>query len=303
MGAKVSVIIVAYRNGQVLKDSLDSLQQFNDPGPDLEVIVVDNSPEEERVLSFVRDSAFPDIRYIPADNRGFGAGNNIGAKAASGEILCFMNPDIIYIEPVFGKVRQRFQEDRDLMLAGGKLLNADGAPGFSFYYDYSSDRLHRTLDKVQNKRDHFIPEKMYTSGANLFVRREAFFAAGMFDENIFMYYEEPDLIRRIRETVPGARNGYFPEVRMIHLERQSTPVGTGSLKRELDSSIYYGKKYGLDVRKKIRFEWSYLRLKRSLGKLMKKSSDEMKWLNEAIRFIEEHYGEYFQAQAGREKHL
>lgn len=300
---KVSVIIVAYRNGKVLKDSLDSLHRFNDLGPDLEVTVVDNSSDEERVSSFVRDSVFPNVRYIPADNRGFGAGNNVGAKMASGEILCFMNPDILYIEPVFGKVWQRFQEDPNLMLAGGKLLNTDLTPGFSFYYDYSSDLLHRTLDKVQNRRDRFIPEKMYTSGANLFVRRDAFFDAGMFDENIFMYYEEMDLIRRIRMAFPGSRNAYFPDVRMIHLERQSTPAGTASLKRELDSSIYYGKKYGLDVRKKIRFELSYLRLKHSLGNLLKKSSDEMNWLDEAIRFIEEHYREYFQAQAGREQHL
>ena len=297
---KISVIIVAYRNGKILKDSLDSLQRFNDLGPDLEVVVVDNSPEEERVLSFVQDSDFPDARYLPADNRGFGAGNNAGAKASSGEILCFMNPDILYIEPVFGKVYQKFQEDPNLLLAGGKLLNADLTPGFSFYYDYSSDLVHRSLDKVQNRRDHFIPEKMYTSGANLFVRREAFLAAGMFDENIFMYYEEMDLLRRIRKAVPGAKNAYFSDVRMIHLERQSTPKGIGSLKRELDSSIYYGKKYGLDERKKIRFEWSYLRLKRYLGKLLKKSSDEINWLNEAICFIEEHYGDYLRARAGRE---
>ena len=297
---KISVIIVAYKSGSVLKDSLDSLGQYNDLGSDLEVITVDNSPESERVYSSVQDSSCPGVRYIPAENRGFGAGNNTGAKASAGEILCFMNPDILYIEPVFGKIYQKFQEDPNLMLAGGKLLNSDLTPGFSFYYDYSSDLLHRTLDKVQNRRDHFIPEKMYTSGANLFVRREAFFATGMFDENIFMYYEEPDLIRRIRRAVPGARNDFIPDVRMIHLERRSTPKGTDSLKRELDSSIYYGKKYGLDVQKKIRFEWSYLRLKRSLGKLLKKSGDEMHWLDEAICFIEEHYGEYLQAQAGRE---
>lgn len=294
MGARVSVIIVAYRNGKVLKESLDSLQRFNDLGTDLEVLVVDNSPEGERVLSFVRESAFPEVRYIPADNRGFGAGNNVGAKVASGEILCFMNPDIIYMEPVFGKVWRKFQEDRDLMLAGGKLLNADLSSGFSFYYDYSSDLLHRTLDKVQNKRDRFIPEKMYTSGANLFVRREAFFAAGMFDENIFMYYEEPDLIRRIRKTMPGARNAYFPEIRMIHLERQSTPVGIGALKRELDSSIYYGKKYGLDVRKKIRFERSYLKLKQAAGKMMRKNPLEQESVRNSIQLIEEEYGEYLE---------
>ena len=179
---KVSVITVAYRNGKVLRESLKSLNQFNDLGTDLEVIVVDNSPENERVLSAIQDGSFSGVRYIPADNRGFGAGNNIGAEAAAGEILCFMNPDIIYIEPVFGKAYHKFQEDPDLMLFGGKLLNEDLSPGYSFYYSYSHRLWERVGDKVQNKRDHFIPEKMFTSGANLFVRREAFFSAGMFDE-------------------------------------------------------------------------------------------------------------------------
>lgn len=289
---KISVIIVAYRNGKILKDSLNSLHQYNDLGSDLEVIVVDNSPEGEQVLSTVRDSFFPDVRYIPADNRGFGAGNNIGAEVSFGEILCFMNPDIIYIEPVFNKVYRKFQEDMNLMLAGGKLLQADLSGGFSFYYDFSSTLWLRTMDKFRNKKDQFIPEKMYTSGANLFVRREAFFAAGMFDENIFMYYEEMDLIRRIRKTVPRAKNAYFSDIRMIHLERRSTPKGIESFRRSIESSIYYGNKYGLDVRKKIRFEHFYLRLKRNAGKMLRKNGDEIEWLNEAIRFIEDQYDYY-----------
>ena len=284
---KVSVIIVAYRSGKVLKESLDSLYQYNDLGTDLEVIVVDNSPENERVLSFVRDSSFPEVQYIPSDNRGFGAGNNIGARASSGEILCFMNPDIIYIEPVFGKAYQKFQKDPDLMLFGGKLLNSDLSPGFSFYYDYSSTLWQRTMDKIQNKRDHFISEKMFTSGANLFVRRDAFFTAGMFDKNLFMYYEEMDLIRRIRRTIPNTKNAYYPEIRMIHLERQSTPKGIESFKREIESSIYYGKKYRLDYRKKIRFERRYLKLKRLAYRLLKREGAAE--LQESIHYLESEY--------------
>ena len=285
---KVSVIIVAYKNGDVLKESLDSLRQHNDLGSDLEVIIVDNSPESERVYSSLQTSSFPGARYIPADNRGFGAGNNEGAKASIGEILCFMNPDIIYIEPLFAKAYQKFQHDPDLMLFGGKLLQADRSPGFSFYYDYSSNLWLRTMDKVQNRRDHFIPKKMYTSGSNMFVRREAFFAAGMFDENIFMYNEEMDLIRRIRKAVPGAKNAYFPDIRMIHLERQSTPQGIESFKRGLESSVYYGKKYGLDVRKKIRFEARYARMKLMAYSVLKREGT--KELKEQIEYLRNYEG-------------
>ena len=81
---------------------------------------------------------------------------------------------------------------------------------------------------------------------------------------------------------------------MIHLERQSTPVGIGALKRELDSSIYYGEKYGLDVRKKIRFERSYLKLKQAAGKMMRKNPLEQESVRNSIQLIEEEYGEYLE---------
>ena len=286
---KVSVIIVAYRNAGVLKRSLDSFAEFNDLGGDAEVIVVDNSPEGERVLEGIRDAKYRDFRYIPADNRGFGAGNNMGAKAASGEILCFMNPDIIYIEPVFGKAVRLFEENPDLALFGGKLLQEDGSPGFSFFYDYASSLRQRVGEKIRNRRDSFDPRTMFTSGADLFVRKDAFFRAGMFDENIFMYFEEMDLIRRIRRAVPGARNEYRPEIRMIHLERQSTPRGTKAFGIEMESAVYYGKKYGLDYEKKIRFEWKYLKLKMRIPKFLKR---EQIWkLGELKEFMEKEYGE------------
>lgn len=283
---KASVIIVAYKNGKVLKESLDSLSRFNDLGDELEVLIIDNSPEEERVLSAIENSEYQGFRYIPADNRGFGAGNNIGARESTGELLCFMNPDILYIEPVFGKAYQKFQDDPDLMLFGGKLLNEDRSPGFSFYYDYSSTLWSRSMDKIQNRRDHFIPGKMFTSGANLFVRRDAFFSAGMFDENIFMYNEEMDLIRRIRKAIPKARNGYFPEIRMIHLERQSTPKGIESFRRSIESSVYYGKKYGLDYKKKNRFEYRYAKLKLLMYSVLKREGTEE--LKEQIRYLRDY---------------
>lgn len=286
---KISVIIVAYRNGKILKKSLDTLSQFNELASELEVIVVDNSPENERILFSIKDSSFRGFMYIPAENSGFGAGNNIGAQASSGEILCFMNPDIIYIEPIFGKVYQKFQDNPNLMLFGGKLLNEDLSPGFSFYYSYSHRLRERIGDKIQNKRDHFIPEKMFTSGANLFVRRDAFFSAGMFDENIFMYCEEMDLIRRIEQTIPGTKHEYFPDIRMVHLERQSTPKGISSFKREMESSVYYGKKYGLDYARKIRFEYRYLKMKCFGYKVLRREGIQN--IKDSIAYLKEEYGD------------
>lgn len=115
---KVSVIIVAFKSSDILIRCLDSIGKFNDLGEELEVIIVDNSPEDSRVENAIKVSAFQSYKYYAANNNGFGAGNNIGAARAKGEILAFINPDIILIEPIFGKIYECFAHDQRLCLLG-----------------------------------------------------------------------------------------------------------------------------------------------------------------------------------------
>ena len=128
---------------------------------------------------------------------------------------------------------------------------------------------------------------MYIAGADLFVRRDAFCEAGKFDENIFMYYEEPDLIRRLRKVQKDCKIVYEPGIRMIHLEKKSTPMSMNMIGHEMDSCIYYGKKYGLDYKKKIRFEYRYYKLKRMVYKVLKNQKAER--MNEIIQYLNENY--------------
>ena len=111
---KISVIIVAYKSGDILVKCLDSIAKYNDIEDELEVIVVDNSPEDERIERDLAKSQYKNYRYIPSDNRGFGAGNNQGVDISTGEILAFLNPDIILIEPIFKKVWEKFQKEKDV---------------------------------------------------------------------------------------------------------------------------------------------------------------------------------------------
>lgn len=113
---RISVIIVAFKNGDILENALDKLYRYNDIGDDLEVIVVDNSPENEEVYDFVCRSDFQTCKYIKAQNKGFGAGNNLGVKEASGEILAFINPDVYLVEPIFKDVYSFFQDDNNFFI-------------------------------------------------------------------------------------------------------------------------------------------------------------------------------------------
>lgn len=284
---QMSVIIVAYKSGEILKNCMNSIAKYNDLGDELEVIVVDNSPDDARIESIISESDLKEFMYIPANNNGFGAGNNIGARAAKGEVLAFINPDIILIEPVFKKIYEHFCDNNNLCLMGAKLLYDNMNPGFSFYYDYKMSVLKKWTLKLWNRLDTFDSNQMYLAGADMFVRREAFEKAGMFDEKIFMYYEEPDLIRRIRTAIPDAEIAYDPTLKMIHLEKKSTPSSLAMIGHEMNSAIYYGKKYGLDYRRKIRFEYHYYELKMLVYRIFSKSKADS--IAEIMKYIEENY--------------
>lgn len=284
---KISVITVAYKSPEILEKSICSFLKYNDLGNDIEYIVVDNSPENERVNKSLPDELMEKIIYIPADNKGFGAGNNKGAQIAKGEILAFINPDVIFIEPLFSEIYDRFFQNPNIGIMGCKLLYEDMKPGFSYYFDYKYSFIKKWTLKLWNELNYFDPKNMYIAGADLFIRKDLFIESGMFDENIFMYYEEPDITRRIKK-IRGHNVCFNKDLRMIHLEKKSTPSNLNSIKYEYESAIYYGKKYHLNYMKKIKFEYKYLKIKKFIYSLM--NTDKFTSIKIACDYL---YNEYF----------
>lgn len=252
-----SVIIVAYKNGDILSSCLESLQKFNDIGTSLEIIVVDNTPGGAVADCLLSD--FPDVLFIKNKNNGFGIANNIGAKRSKGEYLLFLNPDTLLIEPLFNFAINMFNADKSLGLFGLKLLGLDLNNNISFYLIDKHGFLSAQIIKVCNWLNIFIDGKMYISGANIFIRRNIFFDSGMFDENIFMYYEEPDLTKRVRNL--GFKTAFFPSKRIIHLEGKCTKNSFFALSERLKSLIYYCDKYQLDLNSRIKKEITYAWIK------------------------------------------
>ena len=266
----LSIIIVAYKNWTVLNNTLLSIEKYNDLGENLEVIVVDNSPENERIGKYLPQDLKYTMKYIESNNRGFGAGNNDDEKIAAGKYIGFINPDIVFIEPIFRKVIEKFQSNEHVGMIGTKLLNKDRKWAFSFYYDYRASFFHKQSIKICNKFDLFHENKMYIAGADMFVRKDLFEKAGRFDENIFMYYEEPDLTRRLRKIDQSCEIIYLKDCSMIHLERQSSGSNDKMINEEIKSCIYYGRKYDLDYKKKVKEDLKYIKFKRNIAALLKR---------------------------------
>lgn len=277
---KLSLIIVAYKKPDILDECLSSIDKYNNLDKDLEVIVVDNSPKEERVSNVVEKYGY---RYIPSENKGFGYGNNRGAEVATGEYLGFVNPDIIFIEPVFKRIVDALEKE-EVGILGCKLLNRDLKSNVSFNYVYPTSVFAFIKSHFYNKHDIFKRKKMYTSGADLFISKKLFDSLGGFDEHYFMYYEENDLKERMKISYPSKLWSYDKNIKMIHLEGQMTVRNRKQKLIELESLSYFSRKYNYDLKKKMKFDIRYLSLKSLLfgtlnkerGKVYKNDLDVIK---------------------------
>ena len=106
----LSIIIVAYRSRDELGPCLASLPRALAGAP-VEVIVVDNSPDDGAGELVRRD--FPWVRYLaPGDNLGFGRGSNLGYREAAGDFVLFLNPDTVANEAALEHLVRRMQAVR-----------------------------------------------------------------------------------------------------------------------------------------------------------------------------------------------
>lgn len=266
---RISVIIVSYNNLNILINCIESIFKYNDVGANLEVIIVDNSTCND-IYNYLKCN-YPECIIIKNINKGFGQANNVGAKIAKGEFLLFLNPDTILIEPIFKFALQKFNESSDLALFGIKLLDKQLKDNISFYFIDKHDFISGQILKLFNKLNLFFKNSMYISGANMFVRKSEFYKAGQFDTNIFLYYEEPDLIKRIKNN--GCIIGFFHTKRIIHLEGKTTHNYKKFLIIRLQSAKYYSHKYNLNFKKQIKDEIIYNKLKYIANKYCFKKID------------------------------
>lgn len=279
---KFSIIIVSYNNVEILEECIKSIFRHNDIGNSLEVIIVDNSPNED--LYFYIKDKYKKILIIKNTNSGFGDGNNIGVSHSNGEYLLFLNPDTILVEPIFRFAINKFEENPEIGLFGVKLLDENMNDNLSYYFLKDKGIVNNQLLKIFNKMNLFIPNKMFISGANMFMRKSDFIKIGKFDNNFFMYMEERDLTMRLIKL--KKKNAFYKDKSIIHLEGQSSDKGSKSFRIQLDSLKYFCEKYDMNYNEILNKKMKYLKRKRVLLKILKKNTitvnDEIKIVNQII---------------------
>lgn len=242
----ISVIIVTFHSEKVIYECIDSLLKYNDIGDKLEIIVIDNSTIDvykRMSKKILKDYQGKVKSFKSPGNIGYGRANNLGAEISSGEILLFLNPDAIFVMPIFTKIYACFLKDKKVSTAGIQLICEKKIEQISYIFikGYISPLL-GVLVKILNKLNYKLPN-MITSGSCFFVRREIFSKVGGFNEKIFLYQEESYLAKKIKKLSKNLKLVFLHDLKIIHREK-SEKMSEILLKEHYKSTLFYYKYFG-----------------------------------------------------------
>ena len=202
--SSVSIVIPHWNNVDVLSECLESISNTN--FENFETIVVDNASTDNSVAS-VR-SNYPNVKLIENDkNYGYAGGCNIGAEAASGDFLIFLNNDTVQEKDWISNLIKTINSDDKIAAVQPKILNyynrnvfdyAGGSGGHMDIYCFPFARGRIFSFQENDEGQYNNKEKCFwSSGTCFMVRRELFQKAGGFDESFFAHMEEIDLCWRL----------------------------------------------------------------------------------------------------------
>ena len=230
----VSVVVVSYNALPWLERSLESVMG-------LETIVVDNGSADASVEVARRHGAL----VIEQENRGFGAGNNAGMRAASGDYFLLLNSDAWVVGDAVERLVEFAEAHPEAAVVGPRLLNEDGtlqrsARGFPSLWRLATEYFFlrklapgsRTLNAFYGSRfaHDEVREAEFLMGACLLVRRQAADTVGLFDEDFFMFSEETDWCYRFRQA--GWKVLFYPGAEFVHVGGATTARDWGPMYRE-----------------------------------------------------------------------
>lgn len=240
---KLSFVIVNYRSEEYLEKCLDSLHKSDIPC-EYEAIVVHND-----------EIKAPQIRHEKVkvldckQNLGYARANNFGARHATGEIMCFLNPDTLIAadSKTWQQMLETFKDEKIAAIGPKLLIDIEKQTAQPWSAGKKITPLSIILNNIgiiSSKRvwESKTPIKAaWVSGASLFVRRPLFEQLSGFDENFFMYFEDVDLCKRILQLEKKVL--YYPKLAVFHHGGKSSSSNQLQKQQYYQSQDYYLRKH------------------------------------------------------------
>ena len=161
----------------------------------IKIIVIDNS--NDQILKKEIQSKYQNVECILSkENLGYGAGNNLGLSMVKTSYALIMNPDVCLKKDA---IKNFFITINNLENFG---IIAPISKNEKYYkFDINNDKYLKEVDNVK--------------GFAMFLNMENLKKINFFDENFFLYFEEIDLCKRLKEI--NSRIFIDPKIEVSHL--------------------------------------------------------------------------------------
>lgn len=228
-GSLVSIIIPSRDNGEVLQRCLDSIRSKT-RDLDYELIILDNGSIDPKTVAYLEsqrcEAATQVIRHDAPFN--FSELNNIGARAAKGGILLFLNDDTQVLQEDWLRRLAGFAQQPHIGAVGAKLLYPGGQMiQHAGVLNLADGPMHAFLRQPRDTPGYYMRSLLEynwlaVTGACLMMETHKFWEIGGFDEAFPVAYNDIEL------CMSAASNGYYnvvcQAVQLIHHESISRGV-------------------------------------------------------------------------------
>jgi N-acetylglucosaminyl-diphospho-decaprenol L-rhamnosyltransferase len=219
----ITIGIVTYKSESVIFNCLKSIKKIK------KIIILDNSNDID--LKYKVNKKYPSIRFeLSKKNLGYGGGNNSILKISKTPYVLILSPDTIL----------KNDSEHELLKAINKKKKE-----FSIIAPIAKENNFGNFTKKKINKKNEIFEVDYVKGFAMLFDKNKIKKNGMFDDNIFLYLEEIDLCKRLREK--NEKIYICKKSKITHLGAKSSDIGFEYEKCRnwhwMWSSVYFDKKF------------------------------------------------------------
>lgn len=250
---KVTGSIVTYNNSNIIYECIQSILAQTQ-GMDFTLYVVDNGSTDQTV-DIIRNSFDGQVKIIEnGRNLGFGRGHNRVIEEIKSDYHAVINPDITLAQDTIGELCRYMENNKDVLMVTPKILNEDGTEQFLpkycptiRYVIVSKLKPFRYLRKRYTRQEETFTEPAeveFCTGCFFVTRTAVIKELKGFDTRFFMYCEDADLSRRMRQR---GKIIFYPSVCATHKWGRDNTRSFKGVLRFLSSLFKYFSKWGLQV--------------------------------------------------------
>jgi len=245
---ELSIIIISFNTALITQKCVNSIiTSLKNTTILYEIIIIDNASIDNSTET-LRKNVSKNIKIIQnKSNIGFAKANNQGVSFAAGKYILLLNSDTIILDNAIEKMLIQYKKNPEIHFLGPKLLNSDLTPQASAAPFYS---LLIVFGALFLRGDYWgltrsSPDKFFktdwVSGACILTTKQNYQKVNGFDEEIFMYMDEVDLLYRANRV--GLYTYFYPDAKIIHLGSGSSNGRTEPILQVYKGFIYFYKKH------------------------------------------------------------